>query len=59
MRSNSSQVNEFNKQQQVIHVTAAERTWGRDEGSGNYTERGTCGTVHNTRNLTRNVGPFR
>ncbi len=31
MRSNSSKVNKFNKQQQVIHVTAAERMRGRDE----------------------------
>ncbi len=30
MRSNSSKVNKFNKQQ-VIHVTAAERMRGRDE----------------------------
>ncbi len=49
MRSNSSNVNKFNKQQRVIRVTAAERTRGRDEAahiarllvSGNYTERGT------------------
>ncbi len=55
-RPNSSKVNKFNKQQRVIQVTAAERTRGRDEPAqitrGNYTERGTFGTLRNSRNIT-------
>ncbi len=33
MRSNSLKVNKFKKQEWVIQVTAAERTWGRDEAA--------------------------
>ncbi len=54
---------QVNKQQRV---TAAERMWGRDEAAhiarlvcGNYTERGTCRIVRNTRNFSSNFRPCR
>ncbi len=64
MRSNSSKVN---KQQRVIQVTAAERTReigeaahiARSLSEWEFTERGTCGTLRNTRNLTPNDRPCR